>query len=35
MTAEDKGFKFGEGKISGYISIFLGALSLSNVIESK
>ena len=35
MTTGNTGFKFGEGKISGYISIFLGALSLLGVICFK
>jgi len=35
MTTKNTGFKFGEGKISGYVSIFLGCLSLLGVVCFK
>ena len=35
MTTNNTGFKFGEGKISGYVSIFLGFLSLLGVVCFK
>ena len=35
MTTKNTGFKLGEGKISGYVSIFLGCLSLLGVVCFK